>query len=285
VQQELGLAGGSRFMARWGGMSRAALAIVIALCGLTCAESFKFVYIPCDSNVAMETWDLTPKNLDDHIGCLADRLQSWFSREGGLTGEQRAVFKEHIKIHAKEKNIQDAEKHLESGNPLIENLVSQETVEIVTLLPPMLEHGFISVCMYVDDKGMARQLPTNHRATSLMTTVTDRAGPVLGDAFVSRTYDNELEAFRRMDLTVADVSSSAGWVRICAGQKTRSLQRRGSLDATMHAIRDKKPLPPATVEDEARPPPRECQRKDMHPHSVLDQPKARCRCRCRCQSV
>ena len=38
----------------------------------------------------------------------------------------------------------------------------QESVEIVTLLPPMPESGYISVCMYVDDKGMARmsaQLP------------------------------------------------------------------------------------------------------------------------------
>lgn len=27
----------------------------------------------------MEEWNLIPKNKDDHIGCLTDRLQLWYS--------------------------------------------------------------------------------------------------------------------------------------------------------------------------------------------------------------
>ncbi len=63
-------------------------------------------------------------------------------------------------------------------------LSQTETVEIVTLLPPMAQNGFITVVMYVDDRGMARKLPRNDRATSLMHTVSNRAGPILGDAFL-----------------------------------------------------------------------------------------------------
>ncbi|KAJ1468944.1 hypothetical protein T484DRAFT_1853625 [Baffinella frigidus] len=122
-------------------------------------HKFQFVYVPCDSHSAMEEWNLIPKNKDDHIGCLTDRLQLWYAKAGGLTGEKRAHFLEHLKFQAKQKNLgEDAQEKLSGDDPFIDDLVSQESVEIVTLLPPMPESGYISVCMYVDDKGMARRL-------------------------------------------------------------------------------------------------------------------------------
>ena len=67
-----------------------------------------------------------------------------------------------------------------------------ETVEIVTLLPPMAEHGYVTVTMYIDDRGIARALPRNDRATSLMHTVSNRAGPILGDAFLGYAAQADL---------------------------------------------------------------------------------------------
>lgn len=48
---------------------------------------------------------------------------------------------------------------MQRGGECEGRVVWQESVEIVTLLPPMPESGYISVCMYVDDKGMARRSP------------------------------------------------------------------------------------------------------------------------------
>ena len=60
-----------------------------------------------------------------------------------------------------------------------------ESVDIVTLLPPMAEYGYVTVSLYVDDRGVARGLPRNERATGLLETVSNRAGPILGDAFLA----------------------------------------------------------------------------------------------------
>lgn len=64
---------------------------------------------------------------------------------------------------------------------------------------------------------MARNLPHNHRATSLLETVSTRTGPILGDAFVAKTYDNEMGengGFLRLNLGVSDISSTAGWIKL-----------------------------------------------------------------------
>jgi hypothetical protein len=123
---------------------------------------FKFVYVPCDSHSPMEEWILTPKDLDAHIGCLAERLQLWYAltfsvpnpiahpspvprdntarpraltrqmnvrryaKAGGLSGEQRANFREHLKYQAREKNMgDDAQEKLNGNNQFVEDLVSQ----------------------------------------------------------------------------------------------------------------------------------------------------------------
>ena len=193
--------------------------LLILWVGAPGAGAFKFVYIPCEQDQPMEEWCLTPRGQDDEIGCLTQRLQEWYGKRG-LTEEQRAHFKEQVRFHMQQKNPeQKTAELLEPKDPAIadvsDRILSHESVEIVTVLPPMSRFGYVSVSLYVDDKGVARGLPLNHRATSLLETVSTRKGPILGDAFVARTYDNEADevcGFIRLDLGVADISSSAGWV-------------------------------------------------------------------------
>ena len=196
--------------------------LLVLWAGAPGAGAFKFVYIPCEQDQPMEEWCLTPRGQDDEIGCLTQRLQEWYGKRG-LTEEQRAHFKEQVRFHMQQKNPeQKTAELLEPKDPTIadvsDRILSHESVEIVTVLPPMSRFGYVSVSLYVDDKGVARGLPLNHRATSLLETVSTRKGPILGDAFVARTYDNEADevsGFIRLDLGVADISSSAGWVQIC----------------------------------------------------------------------
>ena len=58
---------------------------------------------------------------------------------------------------------------------------------------PQLKPGkYVSVTMYVDDKGSAKELPHNERATALAAAAGVASTDVVGDAFVARAYDNEV---------------------------------------------------------------------------------------------
>ena len=60
-------------------------------------------------------------------------------------------------------------------------------------------------------------------------------GQVRGDAFLARVLDDG-ERFERRDLTVADVSSTADWVRAAAAQNERK-RREESADVKLSRIR------------------------------------------------
>ena len=47
-------------------------------------------------------------------------------------------------------------------------MADSQTVDIVPLIPAISAGGFVSVSLYVDDKGTAKELPTNVRATGLI---------------------------------------------------------------------------------------------------------------------
>ena len=218
---------------------------VILLWLVTGCTAFKFVYIPCEQGQPMEEWCLTPKNQEDEIGCLTSHLQMWFGKRG-LTEEQKRDFKEHVRMHLKQRNPDEKTEELLDNSlniPKIgevsDQILSCETVEIVTVLPPISNFGYVTISLYIDDKGVARGLPHNHRATSLLETVSTRVGPVLGDAFVARSYDNEGEhgGFRRMDLGVSEISSSAGWIKVCQQQKLMSLKNQDKVRAQMEDIK------------------------------------------------
>ncbi|EKX53349.1 hypothetical protein GUITHDRAFT_101052 [Guillardia theta CCMP2712] len=178
---------------------------------------FKFVYIPCEPGMPMEEWELFPKKGDDEISCLTVHLQKWFSKSGRLSDDQKAQLKEQVKLHAQKKNL--TVDNVFENSTISDDILQTESVEIITLLPPMQEHGYVSVSMYVDDKGLVRNLLQNDRASGLMESLTSRRGPVLGDAFLGRCYDNEQDTFKRLDFLLTDVSSSAGWAKICLEQK------------------------------------------------------------------
>jgi hypothetical protein len=226
-----------------------ALPLLLLVAFLSGCAAFKFVYIPCEQGLEMEEWSLRPKGQEDEIGCLTSHLQMWFGKRG-LSDAQKRVFKEHVRMHLKRKNpAEKTEELLDNalGDPQIaemsDKILGTESVEIVTVLSPQSKFGYITISLYVDDKGVARGLPVNHRATSLLETVSTRAGPVLGDAFVARMYDNEADesgGFRRLDLGLADISSSAGWIKVCQQQKLLSMKNHDKLKEQMAEIQSQR---------------------------------------------
>lgn len=69
------------------------------------------------------------------------------------------------------------------------------------------------VCLYVDDRGVSKGVPSNRRAAELA----ELCGSVIdvkGDAFLARMRDDSVkDVFSREDFTLGDLSADATWVR------------------------------------------------------------------------
>lgn len=101
----------------------------------------------------------------------------------------------------------------DQNDAMLDVMADSQTVDIVPLIPALKPGGFISVTLYVDDKGNAKELPLNSRATALVSACGANPTDVLGDAFVARAYDNEAEDMKRLDFSLRDMEPSAKWFR------------------------------------------------------------------------
>ena len=107
---------------------------------------------------------------------------------------------------------------------LLDVATSLRLVENISLLSNSRDNGFEGVNMYVDDEGSIRDAPRNLRATEIAHCCGKQID-VKGDAFLARVMDNG-DDFARLDLTLGEVSSSAGWVAAARAQA----ERRGRAD-------------------------------------------------------
>jgi hypothetical protein len=123
----------------------------------------------------------------------------------------------------------------------------------------------VGVNMYVDDKGTAKGLPTNVRASAIAQAC-GKLIEVKGDAFLARVFDNGDEShlhpsdrknthgscildddFERLDFRLSEVSGDAEWIQIAksqpatAGENTPSETARAALAAAMGKAQRKQP--------------------------------------------
>lgn len=71
--------------------------------------------------------------------------------------------------------------------------------------------------MYVDDRGTSKGLPSNKRASDLISLCGMKID-VRGDSFVARMRDDPVkDEFSRVDFTLADMQSDAAWIRKAKG--------------------------------------------------------------------
>jgi hypothetical protein len=69
--------------------------------------------------------------------------------------------------------------------------------------------------MYVDDQGVAKELPVNTRG-SMIAQSCGMAVQVIGDAFIARQFDDD-EGFKRFDFKMSDLNTDLPWFK--AGKK------------------------------------------------------------------
>ncbi|KAF4727141.1 hypothetical protein FOZ62_013851, partial [Perkinsus olseni] len=95
---------------------------------------------------------------------------------------------------------------------MLEKLMSMTTVDILTLALPVPKTGYTGVSMYVDDKGVAKNLPMNVRAQGLTSACGLVGNQIRGDAFVGRMYDDGKDEWFRTDFKESDLNSGLEWI-------------------------------------------------------------------------
>ncbi|TYZ63192.1 hypothetical protein PybrP1_012941 [[Pythium] brassicae (nom. inval.)] len=179
--------------------------------------SFCVVFVPVDENRALEEWQVAlPADKEAQLGCLTERLRAHF-KQGGSTGhsdaEQREIFKQQLMSQ------------LPAGASLSEDMLQMmlgmdSLVDSFPLVVNTRAENHVGVNMYVDDKGTAKGLPTNRRASAIAQAC-GRMIEVRGDAFIARIFDND-DDFERLDFRLSEVTMDAEWVLIGKRQSIAS---------------------------------------------------------------
>lgn len=148
--------------------------------------SFFVVHVPADDNKQLEEWAVTlPKDKEAQLGCLTDRLRAHFKQSGNVgnsTAEQQEIFKKQL--------LSQLPKGQTMTDDMLQMMIGMDS--LVDSFPLMLNTravNHVGVNMYVDDKGTAKGLPTNVRASAIAQAC-GKMIEVRGDAFVARVFDN-----------------------------------------------------------------------------------------------
>ncbi|KAG1678590.1 hypothetical protein FOA52_012597 [Chlamydomonas sp. UWO 241] len=210
------------------------------------APRFKYVYIPANSGDEMVEREMeVPEGKD--VECFLDSVKAHLLRAGGTKNEaMRAAQKEQLlaQLGPQAASIDVA---------VLENAMNIQMVENIALLPNSKETDFVGVNMYCDDQAQIKQLDLNPRASQVAMACGKRL-EVRGDAFLARVFDNE-DDFKRLDLGLAEVSSSAAWVKQAAAIALRKAaadpREQNDFLERMRAQQGRPPAPPpaATVRE------------------------------------
>jgi tetratricopeptide (TPR) repeat protein len=209
--------------------------------------SFKYVFIPAELSAPMEERDMEMVP-GKEVECLTDTLKAHFQRVASPAAGGASMV-EVIRAQIAEKHGAEAAAKIDPQ--LLASFANQQMVDITAVQPGTKQNGFTGVSFYVDDQGMAKQLPQNVRASQLAQAC-GYALSVSGDCFVARVFDDEND-FRRIDFTMAELSSEAAWVQVArayhaahpAAQPGAETMRQGGMGGASPAPA---PAPPSAEE-------------------------------------
>jgi hypothetical protein len=145
------------------------------------------------------------------------------------TGEvDQDMLRQQIKAHAENQkqsmpDIDDA---------MMAKLLDHASCDIFPIQVPTKDGGYFAVSLYCDDKGMAKGLEANTRATGLVHACGYPDQTIRGDAFIGRIFDDE-DAWYRCDFTLTDMRSDAPWVVLTKSLKQRPASSLANLTAQM----------------------------------------------------
>ncbi|KAG8343225.1 hypothetical protein ERJ75_001364700 [Trypanosoma vivax] len=164
------------------------------------AKAVKYVLIPSDD--AAELVEHTHTGGDDEI--LRASITRHFRRQL-LSQDQKREMAKYLVQKTKENQRSDSESSTttpasnQQQEDLISDYLDQTSFEIVPIIMPVRDNGFVGTSLYVDDSGRFKDLPLNSRASKIA------QRDIRGDAFLLSNHDDPaLDEWCRVDCTLAD---------------------------------------------------------------------------------
>lgn len=186
--------------------------------------SFRYVYIPADHDAMQELVCEEAVSLEND-GFIKKLKKTFKMLNDGLVDKE--VLRKNMAEHAKQElSIDDA---------MMERLIDAESLDIFPIQCPTRITGFHSVSLYCDDKGIAKGLDVNVRATGLVHACGYVGQTIRGDAFISRIFDDE-DAWYREDFALADMSSDAAWVKLTNEMRGKGGGNLSSMSSLTNSI-------------------------------------------------
>jgi len=147
-----------------------------------------------------------------------DELKTHFANLSKTPGAEAQKI-EMLSAQLKKSGINDITPQLLAGMGNL-NLVGQ----IPLLQGKNTKNDAVSVTMYIDDNGKGNGYAANIRAKQLTKELMCRhEGPVYGDAFIARIYDNT-DDFERRDFLLSELDSSSKWFKVGKQKNIKSLK-------------------------------------------------------------
>jgi len=154
--------------------------------------------------------------------CKAYLEQHEIARRKGLNAEDIQKEKDMVASQL-EKEIQKQPqlRGITLTDDIISKLYDSHAVDVVPLLNNSKASNFNAISMYVDDQGVAKNLPVNVRGSALCSAL-NRPVQVMGDCWVARYYDDD-DDFIRFDMTFDDLEEENPMIVLAKKLNAQSL--------------------------------------------------------------
>jgi hypothetical protein len=173
-------------------------------------RKFKYVFIPADNAISIETRELEYTE-ESIVGCFGECVKAHFGTVGATADAGVLKAQALAQMKAKGQAMDDI------PDETMSKLLNMTAFDCIPLTTNKKENDWLMVNLYVDDFGVAKQLPLNERASSV-TVMCGRPARVMGDCFLARCQDDNNDLFKRVDIAMGDVREDAPWVVVAKKQ-------------------------------------------------------------------
>lgn len=207
---------------------------------------FKYVLVPASANEVMQELVFETDIEDLAKDIFREHVEKYFSALGGIA--DKSVLLKQLQDRTGV-NLQDKADTGEMTGMALDKLLHSTSVEIFPVMLPTEGTKFISISVYLDDKGVAKDLEENPRISGMVQACGYPGQTFRGDCFVGRVYDDNHDEWRRVDFPLSDCTSDADWIACCKQQ--RSKRSNGDMQSLSEKVGVKNPahITPAMLQE------------------------------------
>jgi hypothetical protein len=207
---------------------------------------FKYVFVPCDANEPMQELEYASEIKTLEEDTFRGHVEKYFAELG------QSVDKSVLIKQLQERtgvNLEEKKDKTQISQVAMDKLLASTSVEIFPVQLPTKDSGFHGISVYVDDKGVAKELEENSRVSGIVQACGYPGQTFRGDCFIGRVFDDNEDEWRRIDFTLKDCSTDAEWV--ASTKKQRSNRSSSDLSSMANKIGANNPahINPAMLQD------------------------------------